>query len=64
MDIQGQWQDGKIIQEGLDMDQYGVFAFPSGETNRMSAFAEMTQFNVDNTEEELDACMRFTDYYY
>ncbi len=63
MDIQGQWQDGKIIQEGLDMDQYGVFAFPSGETNRMSAFAEMTQFNVDNTEEELDACMRFTDYY-
>ena len=64
MDIQGQWQDGKIIQEGLEMDQYGVFAFPSGETNRMSAFAEMTQFNADNTDEELEACMRFTDYYY
>ncbi len=64
MDIQGQWQDGKIIQEGLDMDQYGVFAFPSGETNRMSAFAEMTQFNADNSDEELEACIRFTDYYY
>ena len=36
MDIQGQWQDGKILQEGLDIADYGVFPFPSGETNRMS----------------------------
>ncbi len=64
MDIQGQWQDGKILQEGLDIADYGVFPFPSGETNRMSAFAEMTQFNVDNSEEELDACVQFMDFYY
>lgn len=64
MDIQGQWQDGKILQEGLDIENYGVFPFPSGETNRMSAFAEMTQFNADNSEEELDACVKFMDFYY
>ncbi|MEY8491426.1 extracellular solute-binding protein [Lachnospiraceae bacterium 29-91] len=64
MDIQGQWQDGKILQEGLDIENYGIFPFPSGETNRMSAFAEMTQFNVDNSEEELDACVKFMDFYY
>lgn len=64
MDIQGQWQDGKILQEGLDISDYGVFPFPSGDTNRMSAFAEMTQFNVDNTDEQLDACMKFMDFYY
>lgn len=64
MDIQGQWQDGKILQEGLDIDQYGTFAFPSGGTNRMSAFAEMTQFNAGLTDAELDACIRFMDFYY
>lgn len=64
MDIQGQWQDGKIVQEGLNVDDYGVFAFPSGETNRFSSFAEMTQFNANNTEEELEACIKFMDYYY
>lgn len=64
MDIQGQWQDGKILQEGLNLEDYGVFAFPSGETNRMSSFAEMTQFNAENTEEELEACVKFTDFYY
>ena len=30
----------------------------------MSAFAEMTQFNADNSEEELDACVKFMDFYY
>ena len=63
MDIQGQWYDGTLIQNDLDMDNYGVFAFPSGETNRMSAFAEMTQFNANLSDEELDACVKFMDYY-
>ncbi len=64
MDIQGQWYDGMIVQEEQDMSLYGTFAFPSGGTNRLSAFAEMTQFNANNTEAELDACVKFMDYYY
>lgn len=64
MDVQGQWYDGNIIQNGQDINNYGVFAFPSGGSNRMSSFAEMTQFNANNTEEELDACVAFMDFYY
>ena len=64
MVLEGQWYDGSILQNELDISNYGVFAFPSGETNRMSAFAEMTQFNKNLTDEELDACVRFMDYYY
>ncbi len=64
MDIQGQWYDGSIVQEEQDMSLYGTFAFPSGGTNRLSAFAEMTQFSARNTAEQLEACMKFVDYYY
>jgi raffinose/stachyose/melibiose transport system substrate-binding protein len=64
MDIQGQWYDGIILQEEQDMNIYGTFAFPSGGTNRMSAFAEMTQFNANNTPAEMEAGIKFMDYYY
>lgn len=64
MDIQGQWYDGQLLQNELDLTNYGYFPFPSGEDNRMSAFAEMTQFNKNLTDEELEACIRFTDFYY
>ncbi|MEY8356611.1 extracellular solute-binding protein [Lachnospiraceae bacterium 54-53] len=64
MDIQGQWQDGKILQEGLDINNFGTFPFPSGSDNRLSAFSEMTQFNSNLTEKELEAGIRFMDYYY
>lgn len=64
MDIQGQWYDGNILQEEQNMDLYGTFAFPSGGTNRMSAFAEMTQFNKNNTAAELEASIKFMDYYF
>jgi raffinose/stachyose/melibiose transport system substrate-binding protein len=64
MDIQGQWYDGTIIQNEQDINNYGTFAFPSGGTNRLSAFAEMTQFNADITAEKLAACVKFMDYYY
>ena len=64
MDLQGQWYDGTMIQNDLDPNDYGVFAFPSGDSNRMSAFAEMTQFNKNLSDEELDACVKFMDYYY
>ncbi len=62
MDLEGQWYDGTILQNELDVNNYGAYPFPSGGTNRMSAFAEMTQFNANLTDEELDACVRFTDY--
>lgn len=64
MDLQGQWYDGQILQNELDITNFGAFAFPSGDSNRMSAFAEMTQFNKNLSEEELDACVKFMEYYY
>lgn len=64
MDIQGQWYDGSIIQNELDVNDYGVFAFPNNETSRLSSFVEMTQFNVDNTDAQLEACVKFMDFYY
>lgn len=64
MDVQGQWYDGRILQEEQDIETYGVFAFPSGETNRMSAFVEMTQYNANISEDKLEASMAFMDYYY
>lgn len=64
MDVQGQWLDGNILQDGLDISNFKTFAFPSGGSNRMSAFAEMTQFNKKLTDAELEASIKFMDYYY
>lgn len=64
MTLEGQWQDSNIVAAGLNMDQYGAFAFPAGETNRLSSFADMIQFNANNTPEELDACVKYIDYYF
>jgi raffinose/stachyose/melibiose transport system substrate-binding protein len=64
MDIQGQWYDSGIIQNEQDMSLYGTFAFPSGETNRLSAFAEMIQLNANLSPEKLEACIKFLDFYY
>lgn len=61
MDIQGQWYDFNILDNDLDMDQYGWFPFPN-ETGRMSAFTEMVQFNADMDDAKLDACMKFMDF--
>lgn len=62
MDLEGQWYDGNILQNELDLNEYGYFAFPSGETNRMSAFAEMTQFNSSLSDEEVEAAVRYMDF--
>ncbi|MDR1469831.1 MAG: extracellular solute-binding protein [Spirochaetaceae bacterium] len=64
MDIQGQWYDGNIIREKQDMSKFGTFAFPSGGTNRLSAFAEMIQLNASLSPEKLDACIKFLDFYF
>lgn len=64
MDVQGQWYDSNILTDDQDLSLYGVFAFPSGGTNRFSSFAEMTQFNASNTEAEMDACADWMDFLY
>jgi ABC-type sugar transport system, periplasmic component len=63
MDIEGEWLDSQIVGDKQNMDLYGYFPFPAGGTNRMSAFAEMTQFNKNLTKEQLDACVKFTEFY-
>ena len=64
MTIEGQWQDSNIVKNELDMNQYGAFAFPSGGNNRLSSFADMIQFNAENTEEETRAGIEFLSYYF
>ncbi len=63
MDIQGPWYDSQINTNELNMDDYGWFAFPNG-TGRLSAFAEMLQFNAKLTEEELAAAMEYCAFTY
>ncbi|MDO4650056.1 MAG: ABC transporter substrate-binding protein [Eubacteriales bacterium] len=64
MDLQGQWNDAGILENELDLSNFGTFPFPATEQNRMSAFSEMTQFNANLSEEELEACMKFMDIYF
>ena len=64
MDLQGQWYDGSIINDGQNMDNYGVFPVPTVGTHRLSAFAEMIQFNGKLSEDDLARCMDFISYYY
>ena len=59
MDVQGQWYDGNILQNELDINNFGWFPFPNG-TGRMSAFAEMTQFNKNLSDAELAACVQLS----
>lgn len=61
MDIQGQWYDATCNQNGIDLANVSWFPFPN-ETGRMSAFAEMVQFNANLTEEELQAAMLYTQF--
>ena len=63
MDIQGPWYDGTIGREGQNASQFGVFPFPNGGNNRLSAFVEMTQFNANLSPQRLEACVKFMDYY-
>jgi raffinose/stachyose/melibiose transport system substrate-binding protein len=64
MAFEGQWFERNVLQNELDNSQFGFFPFPSGGTNRMSAFVEMYQFSADLTDAELDAAVRFMDFYY
>ena len=62
--FEGQWAERNILQAEQDNTLYGVFPFPNGGTNRMSAFGEGIQFNANITEEELAAALAFMDFYY
>ena len=64
MAFEGQWFERNVLQNELDNSLFGFFPFPSGGTNRMSAFVEMYQFNANLTDAELDAAIRWMDYYY
>jgi raffinose/stachyose/melibiose transport system substrate-binding protein len=64
MAFEGQWFERNVLQNELDHSLFGFFPFPSGGTNRMSAFVEMYQFSADLTDAELDAAVRFMDFYY
>ena len=64
MVFEGQWAERNILQAEQDNNLYGVFLFPNGGTNRMSAFGEGIQFNANITDEKLAAAMAFMDVYY
>lgn len=61
MDIQGQWYDSTLQNNGATLENVSWFPFPNG-TGRMSAFVEMTQFSSKLTEAELDAAMAYMHY--
>jgi raffinose/stachyose/melibiose transport system substrate-binding protein len=63
MDIQGQWYDGTLNSDSFPLDNVGWFPFPNG-TGRMSAFAEMTQFNANLSDDELQAAILFNDFFF
>lgn len=60
MDIDGQWFDSYIIDDGMNMDDFGTLAFPEA---RLSSFVEMFQFDKNISEAELKAVMEFLDFY-
>lgn len=61
MDIQGQWYDSTLQNNGVTLDNVSWFPFPN-ETGRMSAFAEMTQFNKNLSDDELEAAVAYTNF--
>ena len=60
MDIDGQWFDSYIIDDGMNMDDFGTFVFPEA---RLSSFVEMFQFDKNISDAELNAVMEFLDFY-
>ncbi len=61
MDIQGQWYDATLNNNGADVSVVGWFPYPN-DTGRVSAFAEMVQFNANLSDDELEAAMLYTQF--
>jgi raffinose/stachyose/melibiose transport system substrate-binding protein len=64
MTFEGNWFERNVLGAELDNSLFGFFPFPNGGTNRMSAFGEGYQFNAKVSDAELDAAMKFMDFYY
>ncbi|MCL2864985.1 MAG: extracellular solute-binding protein [Lachnospiraceae bacterium] len=62
MQIEGPWFDNSILSDDQDLDRFGVFAFPNGGSNRLSAFGEMFMFNDNLSDAELEMAVAFLDY--
>ena len=58
----------QIVNAGQDTSLYSYFAFPTESnedgTGRMAAYVKMTQVNKNVTDAELDAIIKFWDFYY
>lgn len=58
----------QIVNAGQDTSLYSFFAFPTESnedgTGRMAAYVKMTQVNKNVTDEQLDAILKFWDFYY
>lgn len=65
MQLEGQWFDSVLLEDGMNLEDYGWFPFPSSEgTPRVSAFVEMIQINKTASEEEQEAAILFAEHFY
>ncbi len=53
--------DNTVINNGLDVEEYGWFAFPNG-TGRVSSFGDMVQFNANLTDAQLASADDYLSY--
>ncbi|SFF41675.1 raffinose/stachyose/melibiose transport system substrate-binding protein [Paenibacillus algorifonticola] len=59
LDIDGTWLDGNIAAAGFNVNDFGVFKFPTG---RSSVFAEMFQVSADLDQATLEATIKVGEY--
>jgi raffinose/stachyose/melibiose transport system substrate-binding protein len=59
MVLEGDWMVNSIASEGEDLDNYGMFLFPTG-TDRLYFYAEMDYITSDSASK--DAAIRFLDF--
>lgn len=59
MALEGTWFGSNVKDNGMDLDNVGIFPFPTG-TNRLYAFGE--GFYINNSTPNADAAAKFLDY--
>lgn len=59
MMLEGDWMVNAMVDQGEDLENYGMFPFPTG-TNRLYYFAEMLY--VTKNSPDIEASIRFLDY--
>ena len=60
MMLEGDWLVNQLVDAGQDLDNYGIFPFPTG-TDRLYFFAEMLYPAVSS--DKMDAAIAFLDYF-